>query len=82
MAKYARARRARVRLWEGAGARTFRVEGDGVGFDPAVACPGSGLRNMADRLAALDGTPEVRSRPGAGTAVTGRIPARAMGTIG
>jgi signal transduction histidine kinase len=29
---------------------------------------------MADRVAALDGTLEVRSAPGAGTAVVGRIP--------
>jgi chemotaxis protein histidine kinase CheA len=29
---------------------------------------------MADRLAALDGTLEVRSVPGGGTTVAGRIP--------
>jgi len=35
---------------------------------------GSGLRNMADRLAALGGELDVRSAPGAGTTVTGRLP--------
>jgi signal transduction histidine kinase len=38
---------------------------------------GSGLRNMADRLAALGGRLEVRSAPGAGTTVTGRLPVAA-----
>ena len=35
---------------------------------------GSGQRNMADRLAALDGRLEVRSAPGQGTVVTARVP--------
>jgi len=35
---------------------------------------GSGLRNMADRLAALGGELDVRSAPGSGTTVTGRLP--------
>jgi signal transduction histidine kinase len=41
---------------------------------------GSGLRNMADRLAALGGRLEVRSAPGAGTTVTGRLPVAAPAT--
>jgi signal transduction histidine kinase len=36
---------------------------------------GSGLQNMADRLAALGGSLEVRSEPGQGTTVQGRVPA-------
>jgi signal transduction histidine kinase len=35
---------------------------------------GSGLRNMADRLAALGGRLEVRSAPGQGTTITGQLP--------
>ncbi len=53
----------------------FAVADDGVGFDPATAKKGSGLTNMSDRLEALGGTFTVSSRPGAGTTVTGRIPA-------
>jgi signal transduction histidine kinase len=34
-----------------------------------------GLQNMADRLAALGGTFDVRTAPGEGTTVLGRIPA-------
>jgi len=35
---------------------------------------GSGLQNMADRLAALGGSVDVRSKPGSGTTVVGRVP--------
>jgi signal transduction histidine kinase len=74
VSKYANARRASVRLVETDGALTFQVEDDGVGFDAATAGRGTGLQGIADRLAALDGTVEVRSTPGAGTTVAGRIP--------
>jgi signal transduction histidine kinase len=33
---------------------------------------------MADRLAALGGDLQVRSEPGRGTTVTGRLPVRAL----
>ena len=52
----------------------FEVTDDGAGFDPAATGYGTGLQGMADRLAALDGTIEVRSAPGSGTTLTGRIP--------
>ena len=47
---------------------------DGDGYDAARTPMGAGLRNMSDRLAALGGALEVRSAPGAGTTVTGRLP--------
>ena len=47
---------------------------DGRGFEPAAAGRGTGLQGMADRLAAIDGTLEVTSEPGAGTRVHGRVP--------
>ncbi|HEX6025405.1 MAG TPA: ATP-binding protein [Solirubrobacter sp.] len=53
------------------GTVTFTVADDGVGFDPAAATDGSGLENMADRLAAVGGTLEVDSRLGEGTRITG-----------
>ena len=74
VSKYASAGRASVRLAETDVALTFEVEDDGVGFDAANAGHGTGLQGIADRLAALDGTVEVRSTPGAGTTVAGRIP--------
>ena len=47
---------------------------DGAGYDTRHTPMGSGLRNMADRLAALGGQLEVRSAPSRGTAITARLP--------
>ena len=51
----------------------FEVRDDGPGFSEEIA-PGVGLTNMADRLAAVGGELDVRSGPGGGTLVAGRIP--------
>ncbi|MGH2634763.1 MAG: sensor histidine kinase [Actinomycetota bacterium] len=77
VAKYAGASTARVRLHAANGTLGFDVEDDGRGFDPS-AVSGSGLTNMRDRLDALGGALEVRSSPGRGTTISGRIPV--MGT--
>ncbi len=74
VAKYANADRADVRLAETDGALTFEVRDDGDGFDPASVERGTGLQGIADRLAALDGSVQVRSARGAGTVVAGTIP--------
>jgi signal transduction histidine kinase len=74
VSKYANAGRADVRLAESAGALTFEVQDDGVGFDAEAAGRGTGLQGIADRLAALDGSVEIRSGRGAGTTVAGKIP--------
>ncbi|HYO00219.1 MAG TPA: ATP-binding protein [Actinomycetota bacterium] len=60
------------------GALTFRVEDNGAGFDTENGSRGSGLQNMSDRLDALGGDLAVTSRPGAGTTVVGRVPARVV----
>jgi signal transduction histidine kinase len=73
-AKYAHATRVEIRLSHSNRALTFEVADDGDGFDPAARPPGSGLTNMRDRLDALGGALEVRSAPGSGTTLTGRIP--------
>jgi len=72
--KYAEADHVTVRLAESNGALVFEVRDDGVGFDAQVASAGTGLQGMADRLAAIGGTFQVRSAPGAGTTVAGRVP--------
>ncbi len=46
------------------------------GFDAGRTSYGTGLQGIADRLAALGGTLEVRSVPGAGTALLGMVPSR------
>jgi signal transduction histidine kinase len=74
VAKYADASAARVRLQHSDGALEFEVEDDGRGFDPASAGTGTGLQGMADRLDAIGGTLGVRSAPGRGTTIAGRVP--------
>ena len=76
VAKYASARSVVLRLRERGNGLTFEVVDDGAGFDPASTGYGTGLQGMADRLAALGGTLEVRSAPGAGTTVVGEVPVR------
>ena len=74
VAKYAEASSARVRLQQTDGHVSFAVSDDGRGFDPAATGYGTGLQGMADRLAALGGTLDVRSAPGGGTTVAGTLP--------
>ncbi len=73
-AKYAEPNEVAVQLHEQEGDLVFTVRDDGRGFDRATTPLGTGLQSMADRLAALEGTLEIRSKPGSGTIVTGRLP--------
>jgi signal transduction histidine kinase len=73
VAKHAQASRAAVRLSGSDGTVEFSVSDDGAGF-PAGTSHGSGLQGMSDRVAAHGGTLTVRSRPGQGTTITGRLP--------
>jgi signal transduction histidine kinase len=57
-----------------AGLLRFTVADEGPGFDAAVST-GSGMQNMADRIAAAGGVLKIESRPGAGTEVSGSVPA-------
>jgi signal transduction histidine kinase len=77
VAKYSGASRAEVRLAQTDGELTFEITDDGAGFDLAATGYGTGLQGMVDRLDALGGAVRVESQPGEGTAVRGRIPARA-----
>jgi len=54
----------------------FTVTDDGAGFDVAGMAAGVGFDNLRDRLSAAGGTLQVRSAPGTGTSVHGRLPAR------
>ncbi|MBJ7330744.1 MAG: histidine kinase, partial [Solirubrobacteraceae bacterium] len=70
--KYAEAKTATVTVVRLGDALEVEVADDGRGgADPNA---GSGLRGLADRLGALDGTLRVRSEPGIGTRVQASIP--------
>ena len=79
-AKYAHASRAQICLQAASGTLNFTVSDDGSGYDAPHTPMGSGMRNMADRLAALGGRLEVRSVPGQGTTITGRLPIPSTGS--
>ncbi len=70
--KYAGASTAAVRIRRNGSYAVVEVRDDGVGgADPTI---GTGLRGLADRLAALDGRLEVHSPPGEGTTVRAEVP--------
>jgi signal transduction histidine kinase len=73
--KYAEPTQVSVWLGRDGDAIVFEVADDGRGFDPATTPPGSGLRNMADRLSVLGGAVDVISSLGHGTTIRGRLPA-------
>jgi signal transduction histidine kinase len=73
VAKHAQASAVTVRLSGSSEVLEFSVSDDGAGF-PAGTSHGFGLQGMSDRLAAHGGTLTVRSRPGQGTTITGRLP--------
>jgi signal transduction histidine kinase len=65
----------KLAVWEDAGGLLFEVADNGVGFDMgARTAPGAGFVNMGDRVGAIGGTFSVRSAPGQGTRISGRIP--------
>lgn len=72
VARYARATHATVAVTRRGAVARIEVRDDGVGgADPTS---GSGLRGLADRVAALDGRLHVASPPGGGTIVSAEIP--------
>jgi signal transduction histidine kinase len=72
--KYAAASHVRICLTARDDRLSFTVSDDGTGYDQSRTPMGSGQRNMADRLAALDGRLEVRSMPSEGTTITAHLP--------
>ena len=75
VAKHARASQATVRLSGSGQGLEFSISDDGAGCPATGMRHGSGLQGMSDRLAAHGGTLDVRSQPGRGTTIIGRLPA-------
>lgn len=67
--KYSEAKHAKVNVAGQDGAVAIRVTDDGVGFEPEKAKGGIGLRNLRKRADALNGTLEIKSKPGEGATV-------------
>jgi signal transduction histidine kinase len=72
VAKYAHAERATVAVTLASDSVVVEISDDGIGG--ADVAGGSGLRGLADRVAALGGRLELRSPVGAGTEVRAEIP--------
>jgi PAS domain S-box-containing protein len=74
VARYAEASQASVSVAEHDGELLVTIDDDGVGgADPNG---GSGLQGLRDRLAAVNGTLDIASRPGEGTQLRARLPSR------
>lgn len=66
---------AMVHVWQDDHALLFEVTDTGVGFDlNEKSSAGAGFVNMNDRVGAIGGTLSVKSSPGHGVTVAGRIP--------
>ena len=74
VAKHARATQAVIRLAGSEDGLEFSISDDGAGLPASGLRTGSGMQGMTDRLAAHGGTLDVRSEPGQGTTITGRLP--------
>jgi signal transduction histidine kinase len=72
--KYAHASRATIVLEASDDELRFTVRDDGRGFDASPTGYGTGLQGIADRLAALNGSVQIESSPGAGTTIVGALP--------
>ena len=72
VAKYAQATSVTMRVWRAGPVAGIEVVDDGVGG--ADDAGGTGLRGLADRVEALEGSLRVVSPPGTGTVVTAELP--------
>lgn len=71
-----------VTLREQAGRLRFSLHDDGGGFDAGADLGGSGLANIRDRIAAVDGDVAVMSDPARGTTtVSGSVPWRSAAAL-
>jgi signal transduction histidine kinase len=73
--KHGAADHAVVSIRHEAGALRLEVSDDGSGFDAGARNGAGGLAGLEDRLSALGGSLEVRSRPGEGTTLLATVPA-------
>ena len=73
VARHARAQRVEIRVRRN-GALRVEVQDDGIGMDPDAPGQGFGIPGMRERVEALGGVLQLRSRPGRGVALTVELP--------
>jgi signal transduction histidine kinase len=78
--KYSQASAVQISAEHPDGELVIEVADDGIGG--ADASRGSGLRGLADRVAAVDGTLEIVSPPGQGTRLRVVLPVRELAEVG
>ncbi|TCZ72218.1 ATP-binding protein [Flaviaesturariibacter aridisoli] len=76
--RHSEARHLRIGLHFKDGRLQLTVQDDGKGFDPAHMVPGFGMRSMKSRVAMVDGSLDIDSRPGDGCTIRVSIPARIL----
>ena len=72
--KHAQAATMVIHVEESDGELCFTAADNGRGIDVAAARRGSGIQNMMDRMAALNGSLDLGTGPDGGTRVSGRLP--------
>jgi len=80
--KHAHATGVAARLEQQDGLFRMTITDDGVGFDGAQPRGGQGLRNIRERLTALDGRLEIQSDNGKGMRLTAEVPLAKEGERG
>ena len=80
--KHAHATTVAARLEQHDGVFRMTITDDGVGFDRVQPRSGQGLRNIHERVAALDGLLEIQSAEGEGTRLTFEVPLAKEGERG
>lgn len=73
VARHAKAKHVQIQLAQNEEALQLIIEDDGMGFVPQRE-KGVGLLGMEERVRRLEGTFQVRSRPGAGTTIAVKLP--------
>jgi len=68
--RHSKATRVEISVQRQKGSFQLQIVDNGIGFDAASPAPGSGLKNIRQRAAAMRGRVQVRSSPGAGTHLT------------
>lgn len=77
--KHSKAENVTFRIEKKKSSLEFLVEDDGIGFDPKPPKEGVGTTNIKRRADLFGGSVNIRSKPGKGTQVEGRIPLKGQG---